>query len=249
MSFEVALVVASVILLTTVAVMTALIARRHQQAKEEELKREASARGWTFERKQEGGYRVHRWTGSTGGIAWQAESLWRASSKHQERRLIARWHGTWRPGINGAVLVIALPKGKQDLGTGIAAGDGFFARLAQKAAGFALDKSLDLYFGEGPGKEVDAATMQRVDNSRIPGFVVMAADKGEGARMLADGLEHALGALQVKNTWILYRPSGLSLAKKERFKDANEIDSFIQAGLTLTRSNKFARPDSTFSRA
>ena len=48
---------------------------RSRPHKEEELKRAASARGWQFESKLERGYRVHRWTGSTDGISWVAESL------------------------------------------------------------------------------------------------------------------------------------------------------------------------------
>ena len=65
-------------------------------------------------------------------------------------------------------------------------GDGFFAKLAQKAVGFAFDKAIDMYFGDGPGKQVDAGTMHRID-TKTPGFVVMAADKDEGRRILSAG--------------------------------------------------------------
>ena len=145
---------------------------------------------------------------------------------------------------------MGLPKGKEDLGTTIAAGDGFFAKLAQKAAGFALDKAIDVYFGDGPGKEVDAATMHRVE-TKMPGFVVMAADKDEGARMLTQGLEKALvdaandKASVLSNDdrpWILLRPKAVSLARMERFRDINELDGFVRAGLGLTRTSKFNRP-------
>ena len=42
--------------------------------------------------------------------------------------------------------------------------------------------------------------------------------------------------------WILFRPNGLSLARTEQFRDINQIDGFIRAGVALTRSSKFGRP-------
>ena len=41
--------------------------------------------------------------------------------------------------------------------------------------------------------------------------------------------------------WILLRLNGLSLARTEQFRDINEIDGFIRAGVALTLSSKFAR--------
>ncbi|MEO5740017.1 MAG: hypothetical protein ABIS29_05435 [Vicinamibacterales bacterium] len=41
--------------------------------------------------------------------------------------------------------------------------------------------------------------------------------------------------------WILVRPNGLSLARKEQFRDINQIDGFIRAGVAQTRSSKFTR--------
>lgn len=253
MPFEVALVVAGVILVASTIGMIVFVASRQQQAKEEELKRAASTRGWQFESKLERGYRVHRYTGSSDGVSWVAESLEKAAGNksHERHRHIARWHGNWSPGITGAILVMGLPRGKEELGKTIAAGEGFFAKLAQKAVGFALDKAVDVYFGDGPGKEVDAQTMHRMDGSKIPGFVVMAADKDEGARILSQGLESALiAAASDKGSvlggedrpWILFRPHAISLARMERFRDVNEIDAFASAGLALTRTSKFGRP-------
>ncbi len=220
MSFEAALILAFFILITTVVVMGAVIASKKQAAKEEELKRASSARGWHFEIVREKGYRIYRWTGTTDGVSWVAESLSQSSGGHnrqERRRHIARWHGNWSPGINGAIVAMGLPRGKEDLGTTIAAGDGFFAKLAQKAVGFALDKAIDVYFGDGPGKEVDAAAMHRIE-TKIPGFVVMAADKDEGARVLAQGLEKALAdaasdkasvLANEQRPWILLRPKAI----------------------------------------
>ena len=253
MPFEVALFIAFFILVATAIVIGATIASRKQAAKEEELKRAASARGWQFQACREGGYRVQRWTGTTDGVSWQAESLrdvGGGNKRHHRRRHIGRWHGAWSPGINGAIVAMGVPKGKEELGQAIAAGDGFFATLAQKAAGFAFDKAIDVYFGEGPGKDVDAGTMHRVD-TKTPGFIVMAADKDEGARILSQGLEKALvdasndtrSVLSNEDRpWVLLRPKGISLARMTPLQDINELEGFVRAGVALTRSFKFGRP-------
>jgi hypothetical protein len=217
------------------------------------MQRAASARGWKFEARTEKGYRVHRWTGATDGVSWTAESLTQrggGENRQQRRRHIARWHGAWNPGVSGAIVALGLPKGKEEFGRTIAEGDGFFAKLAQKAAGFALDKAIDVYFGDAAGKEVDAGTMHRVE-AKTPGFVVMAANKDEGARALQQGLEQALVTAggdkssvlsDEKRPWVLLRPHAVSLARTERFRDINEVESFVRAGLALTRTSKFARP-------
>jgi len=251
-SFELALILAFVILVATVVVVTTIFTSRRQAARDDELKQAASARGWRFETLREKGYRIHRWTGTTEGVPWVAESLSQAAGGHnrsQRRTHIARWHGTWSPGINGAIVAMGLPKGKEDLGTTIVAGDGFFARLAQKAVGFALDKAIDVYFGDAPGKEVDASTMHRLD-TKIPGFVVMAADKAEGARILSQGFEKAIVDASNDQTsvlshedrpWVLLRPKAISLARMERYRDVNDLEGFVRAGVSLTRAFKFGR--------
>lgn len=253
MSSEAALILAFVILIVTMVGMGALIGSRKQAAREEELKGAASARGWQFESKLEKGYRVHRFTGSTDGVSWVAESLRQAAGGHnrqQRRRHIARWHGAWSPGLNKPIAVMGVPKGKEIMGTAIAAGDGFFAKLAQKAAGFAFDKALDVYFGAEIGKQVDAGKMHRVDGEKVPGFIVMAEDKDEGARILSQGFEKAIvdasndKASVLSNNdrpWILLRPNGISLARMERYRDINEIEAFVRAGIALKHAFKFGR--------
>jgi hypothetical protein len=254
MSFEAALILAFFILIVTMVGMGALIGSRKQAAREEELKSAASARGWQFESKLDKGYRVHRFTGSTDGVSWVAESLRQAAGGHnrqQRRRHIARWHGAWSPGVNKPIAVMGVPKGKEIMGTNIAGGDGFFAKLAQKAVGFAFDKAVDVYFGAEIGRQVDAGKMQRVDGERVPGFIVMAEDKDEGARILSQGIEKAIvdasndKASVLSNNdrpWILLRPNGISLARMERYRDINELDGFVRAGVALTRAFKFSRP-------
>ena len=250
MPFEAALIVAVIILVATLAGILIFAGLRRRAAKEEELRRVAAARGWTFASASEKGYRIHRWSGSTDGVSWQAESLRHADGGNQRkrRRQIARWHGAWSPGISGAIVCMGLPNGKENLGTSVAEGDGFFARLAQKAAGFAFDKAIDVYFGAGPGQHVDAGAMHRIDATKVPGYVVMSADKSEGERILAQGLEAALIAA-ARNTssllaeenrpWILLRPNGVSLARTERIRDVSELERFIRAGVDVTRAFRF----------
>jgi len=252
MSFELALILAFFILGVTAVVMVVIVISRRQAAKEEEMKQAASARGWTFATTREKGYRIHRWTGSTDGIPWIAESLAQSAGGHnrqQRRRQIGRWHGSYSPGINAPIAVMGVPKGKEAVAPQIAEGVSWVAKLAQKAVGFAFDKAIDLYFGDAIGKEVDAGAMHRIE-SKIPGFVVMAADKDEGARMLTQGLEKALvdaandKASVLSNErrpWILLRPHAVSLARMERFRDVNELEGFVRAGVALTRTSKFGR--------
>ena len=252
MSFEASLFVGFFIIVASIIVVSSLVGGRKRAEQLEELKRVASSRGWKFESLVEHGYRVERWSGTTDGISWIAESLKHSAggNRHGRRRHIARWHGTFSPGINGAILAMGVPKGKEAISTTAATGDSFFAKMAQKAVGFAFDKAVDVYFGEGPGKEVDAGAMQRVDGERLPGFFVMAADKNEGTRVLEQGLERALLDASNDKTsvmseddrpWILLRPTAISLARMESYRDVAELEKFIRAGVALTRAFKFGR--------
>jgi hypothetical protein len=146
--------------------------------------------------------------------------LRRPQTARAGRRTEARRLGDWSRGINGAIVAMGVPKGKEQLGKTIAEGEGFFAKLAQKAAGLAFDKAIDVYFGDGPGQEVDAGAMRRVATD-TPGFIVMAADKDEGTRILSQGLEKALidAANDTSSVlahedrpWILLRPKAVALA-------------------------------------
>ncbi len=61
MSFNAAVVGATLILMTTAFALLLLTASRKRAAREEELKRTAFTRGWQFESTTDRGYRVHRW--------------------------------------------------------------------------------------------------------------------------------------------------------------------------------------------
>ena len=251
-SFDLAIILSIFIFVVTAMVLGVVFSGRKQAAYEEELRRGAAARGWKLETTTERGYRINRWTGNTDGIAWTAESMMRSAggNRRERRRHVARWHGQWHPGINAPIVAMGLPKGKEQIGTTIAEGDGFFAKMAQKAAGFAFDKAIDVYFGVEAGQQVDAGAMRRVP-AATPGFIVMAADTVEGARVMSQGLEKALTDAagdrssvlsEEDRPWVLLRPSGISLARMERYRDIQELEGFIRAGVALTRAFKFGRP-------
>jgi hypothetical protein len=251
MSTNAAIVIATAILPGAILVLALFIASRRRRAREDELRRVAVTRGWQFESASARGYRVHRWIGTTDGVAWRAESWHSLSRKNRQRRPdLARWHTDFSFGIGSPIVCMAVPKGKAIAAAPAHEGDGVLAKLAQKAFGFAFDKAIDLYFGDTLGKEVDAGALHRVD-STAPGFVVMAADKSEGARILASGLEQHLTAAASdpasalagqQAAAILLRPHGISLARLGELDGVEDVERFTRAGVGLTRSSKFARP-------
>ena len=249
MSFDTALIVATFILFTTFFFGLVFISNRRRTAQEEELQRLASSRGWTFESVRDRGYRIHRWTGTTEGVAWTAESLDLVSggNKRHRRRQVGRWRGQWTGGPEQPVLFMGMPKGAEVPAFSVAQGDGAFAQMAAKAAGWALDKAVDVYFGHAIGEQVDATAMRRV-NADMPGVIVMATDVADGERFLAQGFERALVDASNSKTalladydrpWLLMRTQDLTLARMEKLRTIDEIDAFIQAGVALTRIPRF----------
>ena len=253
MPFEAAIIVSLFIIVTALIFVASRFTKGRIQAKEDELQRSASARGWTFSKTQDRGYRIYKFAGTTDGVAWEAESakLMAGGNKHGRRRHIGRWHGKWSPGVTAPFVAMGVPKGKEVMQLQVAQGDGFFARMAQKAAGFAFDKALDVYFGHEAGDQVDASAMKHVAEPSVPGFIFMAGNVDETKRILTDGLQRALldGTADSSNVlsetdrpWIMLRPHAISLARMEEFRDANELDQFIRAGVALTRAFRFGRP-------
>jgi hypothetical protein len=252
MSPDAATFVAIFIIFSAVVIVLSRISKGRKQEKEEELRKSVMLRGWTFDSKLDKGYRVYRFSGTTDGVTWEAESLRLVAggNRRDARRHIARWHGKWSPGVNAPIVGMGVPKGKEVLGTNIAAGDGFFARMAQKAAGLMFDKAIDVYFGKEIGDQIDAEELRRVENVSVPGFILMAKDVNEGSRILNEGLQRALvDATNDKNNaladedrpWVLVRAQGVSLARMEQFRDAGELEQFIKAGVGLTKAFRFGR--------
>lgn len=252
MSSEAAIIVSIFIITTALIFVASRFSKGRMQAQEDELQRAASARGWTFSRSNDRGYRVYRFIGTTDGVAWEAESArLAAGGNRQRRRKVARWHGKWSPGVTAPLVAMGVPKGKEVMQFQVAQGDGVFARMAQKAVGFAFDKALDVYFGHEIGEQVDAGTLKHVNEPSVPGFIFMAGNVDEAKRILGDGLQRALleATSSASNVLaeddrpsILLRPHGISLARMEEFRTVDELDQFIRAGVGLTRAFRFGRP-------
>lgn len=247
-----AIALATIIIAASIVAVFVLVNRRRRQAEEDDLKQAASSRGWTLQSTTENGYYVTRWTGATDGVAWIAESLRQTPGGNKRRhraRHISRWHGTFSPGVQGTIICMGIPKGKEPLAAGGVQGEGFLVQLAQKAAEFAFDKAIDMYFGD-PGKDIDAGAMHRVEPQTVPGFVVMASDKEEGARIMSQGLERTLldatndqsSVLAEENRpWILIRPNAIAMARMELQRNASDVERFTKAGVALTRAFRFSR--------
>ena len=252
-SSQAATILAIFIVTTSLILLMSRFAKGRLQAREDELQKAASLRGWRFGKKTDNGYRIYTFGGTTDGIAWEAESakLMAGGNKRERRRHVARWHGKWAPGVSAPIVGMGVPKGKETLATTIAGGEGFFARMAQKAAGLMFDKAIDVYFGKEIGDQIDATELQRVEAAPVPGFIVMAKDAAEGARILNEGLQQALvNATNDKSSvlseddrpWVLVRPQGISLARMEQIRQVDELEQFIRAGVALTRAFRFGRP-------
>lgn len=254
MPTETIVFLAFIVLFAAAIIIVTVIQGREVAAHEEELSRGASARGWKFEKLKQGVYRVLRFNGDTDGVEWTAESLRRVSgggSSRRNRIKLGRWHGRWSPGVNAPIVFLGLPRGTEppEFPKTPAEGDGFLAKMAQKAVGFAFDKALDELFGKEAGTDVDAGKLRPVDID-LPGFIMMAEDEAEARRVLADGLERALrdGSTQLGSVLaqdhrpsVLIRSKGISLARTEQILTINELEQFIKAGVGLTRGFKFGR--------
>ncbi|HEX4915388.1 MAG TPA: hypothetical protein VFV51_15620 [Vicinamibacterales bacterium] len=255
MSSEAAIIVAIFIITTSLVLLMSRVARGRLQAKEDELKKAAALRGWTFGKKTERGYRIYTFSGTTEGIPWEAESavLVAGSNRRQRRRHVARWHGKWSPGVAAPIAAMGVPKGKEVMTHKIAQSDGFLAQMAQKAAGYAFDMALDVYFGKEIGGQIDATTFKHIDQPAVPGYIFMAADPDEAKRVLSEGLQRALldatsdkGSVLSEDDrpYLLLRPQSLSLARMEQIRKIDELEQFVKAGVGLTRAFRFGRPTS-----
>jgi hypothetical protein len=246
MAFESALAIAIAIIGASIVALAVVVGARRRAAQEEELRQAASARGWTFESTATRGTRVRRWRGTTDGINWTIESVRRTSGKKPEsRRHVTRWHTT--AGLNPAapIFCMGVAPGKEIPSFDVAKGDGWIAQMAQKAAGFALDKAIDTLFGDEAGRAVDARTLHRVESEPVPGFVVMAGDVSEVARLLFQGLRAALADINAgagdELTSVLIYQQGTAIARMHQMESAGELEVLIRRGISLTRASTFGR--------
>lgn len=246
MPFEFALPLAFAIIGVSIAALLITVGSRRRVAKEEEQRQAASARGWTFESESTRGSRVRRWRGTTDGINWTIESVHRASGqKDASRRHVTRWSTAAGLGTATPIFCLGVSPGKETSSFDIAKGEGWVAQMAQKAAGFALDKAIAVLFGEEVGRVVDARSLHRVETEKTPGFVVMAGDVSEAARLLFQGLTAALAEINAGSaddlTSVLIYQQGISLAQPKQLESTGDLETLTRRGIRLTRASTFGQ--------
>lgn len=243
--FPILALVAAIVL---VGVAMSRWTQRQNRQRQDALRAESAARGWSCETSIEGVFDLTRWQGQTDGVRWTAEhhSL-RHKRKGQTRTHNIRW---WADGFHGPtspVLLMGVPKGQETLTVKLAQGEGLLASMAQKAVGFALDKSLDTFFGEEAGQQVDARTMQVVENPTLTGFIVMAVSADQGAFWLDQQGLRAVVEAQVGDAasalsddegrpWVLWLGRRVSLARRAPVTSVNDLERLVRAGVALVHA-------------
>jgi hypothetical protein len=224
-------------------------ARRQREQAQGQLAADAAARGWTFESTTEGLFDLQRWSGQTDGHRWTAEYR---RGRHRKRSSHTRTHRLrwWTEGFGGPstpILLIGVPRGKERLTAQLPLGGGMLATMAQKAAGFALDKALDVHFGEQIGRQIDARELRLVEGVEVPGFIVMAAD-GAQARFWLDQAGHRQTLLaQVADAasafsneqdrpWVLLLGRHLTLAQPVPVRSTADLERLVRAGVALAEA-------------
>lgn len=238
-------------LFAAIVVVGVLLSRwrqRQNRQRQDALRAEAVARGWSCDTSIAGVFDLTRWQGQTDGVRWTAEHRGlRHTRKGQTRTHNIRW---WADGFHGPtspVLLMGVPKGQENLTVKLSQGEGLLASMAQKAVGFALDKSLDTFFGEEAGQQVDARTMQVVENPTLAGFIVMAVSADQGAFWLDQQGLRAVVEAQVGDAasalsddggrpWVLWLGRRISLARRAPVTLINDLERLVRAGVALVRA-------------
>ena len=221
---------------------------QRRQRLEDGLRTGAALRGWSFEASDEGGFRLMRWRGQTDGVSWTAEYR----RGHQRKRSgpsrthRVRWWADAFQGPASPILGMGMPLGQEVPAVELAQGDGLLARMAQKAAGFALDSTLDVFFGEEVGRRVDARDLRMVQGPAQKGFIVMSVDAGATARWLAERLGPVLSAQVAApgsafsdnrdRPWWLWLERRVTLAWMHPVDSVEDVERLACAGVALVHA-------------
>jgi hypothetical protein len=212
------------------------------------LKPEASTRGWQVSTElRSNNVRVIRWSGREFDIQWIGEDLYRKRGQrpHNQVMEVTRWHTVDRRGPAGTIFLMGVPEGTQL--PKVQEVNGVFESLALKAAFFALDKGLDLYFGDEVGKEIDASTLERVEEVEplLKGYAVFAERTHEAADVIRNGVHKAIAetidagleSMQgYRRPWILIWKRGVVIARMGATRTAAELEPVVRAGIAITRA-------------
>jgi hypothetical protein len=104
---------------------------------------------------------------------------------------------------------------------------------------------VDVYFGEEAGRQVEASTLQTIESGTPAGFIVMAANSAEGARLLSSTWTPALDGLVAdpgsalsdddERPWVLLQPRRVSLARMRMVTSAADLERIVRAGVALVK--------------
>ncbi|MBA4264293.1 MAG: hypothetical protein C0453_04365 [Comamonadaceae bacterium] len=228
----------------TVGAMVLLARRRDHQhrLREESMRTAALARGWSFDSKSDGLQSTKRWQGTTDGTRWTLEyrhSRKTKRARHAQTHRVVWWADTFG-GPSSPVLFVGVSAGQENPFHTLSTSEGVLASVARKAAGFALDKALDVHFGEEAGRQVDARLLKPVEATGLPGFMVMAADVAQAVWMLGDGWSKSLGSLVsvasgqgADRPWVLVLPRRVYLARSAPIRAEEDVQAMVRDGLAL----------------
>ena len=228
----------------SVGVMVVLVRRRgqHHQQREDSMRTAALAQGWNFDSQDSGPMAVMRWQGTTEGTRWTLEyrrSRSTRRTRHAHTHRAVWWADTFR-GPTSPVLFIGVQAGQENPFMKLQGSEGTLATMAQKAAGFALDKALDVHFGEEAGRQVDARLLKPVQAAGLTGFMVMAVDVPQAMWMLGEGWSKLLDALATEvpgqgndRPWVLVLPRRVLLARSTPIRTEDDVRSMVREGLSL----------------
>ena len=221
---------------------------RKVEAMAARLRPEASARGWQVTSEYVNQTRTIRWTGRDFDVQWVGEDVHRKRGQRSNTNVleVTRWKTVGTRGPSGAIFLMGLPEGTQV--PKAQAVDGFLQSMAVKAAMFALDKGIDMYFGADIGKAIDAQKLERVEQVEpvFDGYAVFAENSHEAASLIRNsGIDKAVAAAidggpesmkGYRRPWILIWKGGVAISKIGSTRSAAELEPILKAGLALTRA-------------
>jgi hypothetical protein len=251
-SFQAALIVSVAIIAVTFAVLLSRLAVGRRDATEAAMKAAASTRGWMFTVAVDRMTRVHRWTGTTDGVSWTAESRrirqrGRGRNRPYEHR--AWWSGELASGPASPILLMGVSTGRQRSVAFGVGGIGVVAGLAHKAATWAMGSSLANRFGDALAATVNEESLRPVEGAPA-GYVATATDPSAAERLLSASLGGALESGSHDSSSALAsdpRPSILltatsaSVAIDDALRTAGDVERLVRAGVAVVTALRLRR--------
>jgi len=176
---------------------------------------------------------THRFSGTTHGVAWQAEVTLLQSEVDDgaaNRRNSNQYHTRWTAPMvktgGGAVLVMGLPDGvKSPTAAGASPGHGLLASLASKAEWLAFQTYMRLHFGHTRVNGLPLAAEHHVPLAPLggdPGFVAFANPPELIKRVSTQALS-TLAEKRQQRAAMLWDNTGLSLSWPVAIVDPEEV--------------------------